>query len=532
MESIPGGVRAVGRELLDSGLIKGGESLEQIAPRVAQAREEAGSAIGRLLEGADEAGLQGPKVTEVIDRVRKEVMPRLHTMGETNQGVIDSVERVLNDFRRYGGVQEVGARLPETAAEIAAREAQIATNYDARVGFKQLQSFRSQLDDIIKWNSSPLAPINEKTEAFKAIRGAIESALVDAGEAAAKERGASFAKEYAAAKLRYRRLAVADKAASDALERASANQALSLTDKIAGVGASATALATHGPLGLLAGPVASYGSKLIRERGNSTAAVLFDKASAFGAVERQVRRVDADIDNAVAKFFGKKAEAPQLKAPAGTVAPKEAPAKEFERRVQEVAAAAADKPRASAVVLAKTSPIAEHMPNVRAAIADTSSRAVTYLQAHIPEGRVEQFSATPQLDKPSVSDIQRQQFLDRARTVSNPLSAVADFSKGKASREQIEALRVVYPKIYAQLSQKVDDELASRKAPVPYQKVIQLSSILGRPLSASQDPAFILALGQADKSHPQGNKPPHMASGPPFKTSTMLQTTTQRVEGR
>lgn len=508
IDTIPGGARGVGRELLDSGLIAPGDTLETLVPKLAKAREETGDALGRLLLGADEAGLAGPKVSAIVAQIEKQVMPRLNEMPLVNAGTIGAVRNVVDDFAaKMGGL-------------------------DARTSFQDLQRWRALLDDKIRFNTSPLLPTNELMNAYKGIRTTLESSLVEAGEAAAKERGASFAKEYNEAKLRYRRLISAEQAAEDALTRSQANQAHSLTDKIMGAATGAAALATHGPLGLLAGPIASSASKLIRERGNSTAAVLLDKASAFGAVERQIKRVDTEIDNAVAKFFGKHAEAPKLKAPAEVKAPKESPAKEYERRVQEVTAAVADKPRAAALVLAKTQPLADHMPTVRSAIADTAMRATAYLESHMPAGRVEEFSATPHLDKPSVSDIQRQQFLDRARTVSNPMSAVQDFARGRASREQIEALRVVYPKLYQQLVARVDDQLASRKTPVPYQKVIQLSSVLGRGLSATQDPMFIMALNKADMAQAPKGKAPAMPSAPPFKTSTMLQTTTQRVEGR
>jgi hypothetical protein len=266
-------------------------------------------------------------------------------------------------------------------------------------------------------------------------------------------------------------------------------------------------------------------SKAIRERGNSTAAALFDKASVFGAVEKQAQALDKAIDEAVARFFGKG------KAPVASASKRTNVVKEYERAVQQVANASADKARTQAAVLAKTSPLTEHAPELQAAVARTSLRALAYLESHIPAGRVEGPSATPHLDTPHVSEWEQHMFLDRVRTVEDPRTALRDFAAGRASREQIDALKHVYPKLYAQLVAKVYDELSTAKTHLPYQKILQLSAVLGQPLDPSLNPAFIAAVGKADTTPPQGKRPPPMASGPPFKTTSMIATTTQRVEG-
>src|SRR5581483_6034070 len=91
-DRIPGGARAIGRELLDEKLVAAGDRLEDVAPKVEKAREAAGSAVGEMLDRADQAGVAAPSVASIRGRVEKDVLSDLRKMKRTNAGPIGQVE--------------------------------------------------------------------------------------------------------------------------------------------------------------------------------------------------------------------------------------------------------------------------------------------------------------------------------------------------------------------------------------------------------------------------------------------------------
>lgn len=514
-----GGIEAVTRTAFDEGVLKGGADVVAMKETSAVRRAAVGDELGSMIARADEAGFKGPRIASVEERIEKGAIKELSEFAETNKGAISSVRALVTDFKKAMGEGEHST-------------------------FQAARDFRIKLQEQINFNK-----LDPRTTAWKAVRNAIEDELVDAGEIASKEMGGDFAKGYTGLKRKYQHLAIIDDVLEKAAERKTSNRQWGLTDSIAGAAGIAGGLATGGPLGAVAGFGLGLANKLARERGASTAAVALDKLAALSAIERQSAKVDREVRTSVEGFFkatsGKSAATSTAKVAANDnarssalslVKPKfrarfSSPQDEYEKRVDEIARAKVDPLQAHFAARMATKNLEPHAPKITAAMNETAVRASTFLASKMPPTRTNPNSALPQFEKPRISRAERDQFLDYARAVEDPMTVVRDFGDGRATREQVEALQIVYPKLYEQISKEVSTELAAQTSPPSIQKVVKLSLLLGRPLDDSEEPAFVKAVQAAGISSDAAPAAPPPTSKP-LSLSKNLSTMNQRIEGK
>lgn len=458
-EKVPGGDRAIGRVLLDDGIIGAGDRVEDIAPKVAQAREAAGAQVGDLLDVADKASIDGPSVMRVRDRVLKDVIPDLEKLGATNKGAIGKVQDTLADLFNF-----------------AAREnGEEAVN----LTFRQAQDFRRRLDDLIRWNTSPLAPVNETTEALKGIRSAIEGEITEAGDKASSELGGSWKDRYEAAKLKYRQLTVADRAAQDAVERFQANRRVSPTDYLVGAGGLAGHFGGAGVVsGGLHGLALAAAHHVVRERGNATAAALLDKLSAMGGIQKAIAKVDLQIargvDNAVEP--GARVKPTFREAPFGKQEGS------HEERVGSVLHAASNAEAHVGDIAAAVAPIEPHAPAIANAFQQAAVRATTLLATKLPPGHRPTPSITPQFDRMRATATDRAEFDRVSHLTHDPVGyTFSRIDSGTLTKGDVDAVRSLVPKTYAQMTAAVREKLTMLKKPLPYARQLQLETLLGVP---------------------------------------------------
>ncbi|HMF11746.1 MAG TPA: hypothetical protein VKE94_05550 [Gemmataceae bacterium] len=466
-ERIPGGGRGVGRRLLDEGLVEAGDTVETLAPKLEAATKDAGEEVGAIYKRADAAGYKGPRVGDILDRAEKDITKDLRKLGITNKSALNAVQGVSEDLANFA-VEARGAQIPGLGQGTLAH--QIDAIKDLHLTFEEAKTFRSMLDEHIRFNTNPLGPVNEKAEALKKLRGIIKSTTDEAGEVAAKGLGGTFKKDLEAANLRYRQLKVASDTANDAVQRAAANNTHSLTDQITGAatlagtaGHMVSAAAAHGVghallpgLGSLAsGYLASKGHQLIRTHGNSVAAVFFDKAAAIGGINRAQGQVKRQIQRGVAGLFGP--------ARAGQRVKTSPHAGNYQQAVTAVSTAA-NSASHLATVSGAVAPLAPHAPQVTNAFERAALRATSFLASKIPPGHQDTGALQPKFAKPRVTDAEQAKFLRYVQAVHDPLAVLQDMKSGSITNEQIEALRSVYPELYGEVRQEVMAALHAPKA--------------------------------------------------------------------
>lgn len=231
----------------------------------------------------------------------------------------------------------------------------------------------------------------------------------------------------------------------------------------------------------------------------------FTTLDRLASIERGVKRIDEGIRGGVKAFLAPNGGGvtnadlargmklpPKAKNPAPALM--DGPKSKYTSRAAAISAMASN-PDAQASHMARvTDNMSDHAPNTAAALSMVSARGTAYLASQLPGGHIDPRSLTPHLEKRRVSDIEADQWLRRYEAVENPLGVIDDMRKGKLSREAVEAMKVVYPKIYQQMQGEVMTQLVERTTPLAYAQKLQLGLLLDIPTDATLAPDFISAI--------------------------------------
>jgi hypothetical protein len=194
-----------------------------------------------------------------------------------------------------------------------------------------------------------------------------------------------------------------------------------------------------------------------------------ETAMKLARIEGMVRRSDSRIVRGVRGFLrGTTATATALDTGA------------FARRVAQVKQLATDPSGAQARVQSAAATVSRMHAGLGQALVSTTTVGVAYLSAKVPrELPKDPMDPAAKVPEPPVSE--RESFMRSYKAVTDPLSVVDDLKAGKLSSEGVDALKTVYPQLYAKVQLAVSDELAGRREPLDYQKQVGLSMLLGLP---------------------------------------------------
>lgn len=154
---------------------------------------------------------------------------------------------------------------------------------------------------------------------------------------------------------------------------------------------------------------------------------------------------------------------------------------------------------------------------LQAALANTAMAGTQYLQSKAPKNP---FSMN--LFKGKVkwrpSDKELSTFNRYIRAVNDPYSILVDLNDGVLTNESVDAVRSVYPAIYKKITDEVLSQLDDSVA-LPYTKQLQLSILLGQPLTNPQESQMMQRLQKGARI--QGLQE-EMMQGPKPKPSRKL----------
>lgn len=150
----------------------------------------------------------------------------------------------------------------------------------------------------------------------------------------------------------------------------------------------------------------------------------------------------------------------------------------------------------------------EHMSNTTRQVPENIAAAVTaknvaiaqYLGSHIPKPRAIPNPFNQNKWKPSDSEISR--FERRVQAVENPLSIVDQLETGTLSKETVETVQTLYPKLYEMVQQKVVESMQNHKGPIPYSVRMRLSLLMGETFDNSLKPENIRMMQQRFQQNP------------------------------
>ena len=456
LADLPGGVRAAGRRLLDDGVIKAGETGEEIAAKLPAMAEKYEAQAAKMLQTADEAGHEGVSVQNILRDGEKELASlRAHPTGEAAANALD---KQLRGIERIAGVptEEKAAGI---LGAIGGERAMFIEH--AKFSFKEAGELQAKLE-------GPL-------------RGIVRREIDEAAEKSVKTLGGTFADDYRDASLavsQYRALAAAPPTERKGLEG------------LVGLG-----LLSHGPIGAAHGLAIGLAKRFAQERGASTGAVVLDKLAALRGAERAIQRTDREIARGVDALVGSgKRAAMRVGKASGS---------SYEQRVEAVQRAARD-PAGAAVTAA--SPIAPHAPRVAAAFRAAAVRTTNLLASLVP--KVPQSpSLTPQLQPKHTPSLQaRAKFMREFDAAHDPKTVLKAAAEGTITPDMVAVASKSHPALWGKMTKAVETKLRDATHPLTTQQRTNVGILLGVP-THTPDVARAFQATFAESTGPGGAPP-------------------------
>lgn len=280
--------------------------------------------------------------------------------------------------------------------------------------------------------------------------------------------------EIVALKRRYQALMLYQDALANSNARYMTNRNLSMSDYLMALGSIAAGHPMYGAVSALA-------HKIIRERGNAWAAKILSRLSTYGAIDRAASVVDRDIERGVAGFFrpGERA-APRIRARV---------LGDYATRVDTIARAAAapDVHEDNANRVADS--IRAHAPQTANSFTRTALGVTAYLASKIPQGHMPTNTLSPGVEKPRVSEADKSKFNRTVDIAHDPVGVTfARMTKGMLTKSDVEDLRSMYPKTYAQIHDQAVEALTSHTKKLDFNQRMQLGILLNLPADVALGP--------------------------------------------
>jgi hypothetical protein len=256
VDRMPGGVDALGRDLLETGIVSAGKSPTQIAETAARVERDAGRRIGETLERFDDLARTKGYTPQSLQRVLER-----------------SEEEVLKPLNASPATQELGERLVSKYIGRLKSFVEGKAKEGNALSFKDLAKERRLLDKTAFTESGLDKPLNER---LQQIRRIFNEELLNDAQAVAPQ---SLLDDYARQNRLFGVARTAKDLTTEQLKRSQKNRSVSLTDYITGGAGAAAGGAALGPYGLVLGPLVAGVNKAGRQRGNQVMAAGADRAS-------------------------------------------------------------------------------------------------------------------------------------------------------------------------------------------------------------------------------------------------------------
>lgn len=408
------------------------------------------SQLDTLLEKAAKVEGPAPDLVPMIQRARAEVLAPLEAM-------------------------------PGREAE-AAKVARLIDSLESKAP-ASLEALRGVSADVAKQAAAD--PLKRE------IASRLEETLIGEGEKRLGDMGAKWAAEYRAAKEAHAAAKWIHDAASSAKETGA-----SLADRaglVGGLALGAGAALAQGevnPSTLAYAAAGGLAQGLARKYGAHGAAVLAKRAAEIDGLRALATGVDDRITGAVGDFLSRSKTPLAAKAdhaPRADRRPLEARYAESTRHLGEFLAN--PEPRARAAVAG----VYESDPKLSDAVVQKAIEGANFLKSKLPPSQVGS-SVTPNADKTKPSPGQMSEWLRYQKAVNDPASVLEDLRDLDVSPEGVEALKVVYPRIFAQAQAQMMTAVAERDAsgkPLSYQQKIALGTLFDAPTDPSLEPGFV-----------------------------------------
>lgn len=128
-------------------------------------------------------------------------------------------------------------------------------------------------------------------------------------------------------------------------------------------------------------------------------------------------------------------------------------------------------------------------PTVAAQTAAKQMQVIQYLYEKMPKNPNMPLNAAQDRWVPSSAELSKYERVMMAAT--KPLSILSDLDRGTLTKDSVDTVKDLYPKLYADMLSKVTERVAQSKKPLPYSTITSLSILMGVPLDSTLQPKFI-----------------------------------------
>ncbi len=247
------------------------------------------------------------------------------------------------------------------------------------------------------------------------------------------------------------------------------------------------------------------------------------RLSAFEALKRNAAEHEAQMDSAVDGLFG---NAPGRKSNVTSAFS----SKDFDATMANVRRILQDP---ESVYRSVPPELHGAAPSTVGATGGVVLQAAKFLDSKAPKSP---YVGVPESIAPQwrPNDVDLDRFNRYREAIESPAKALKNMAQGYVSPEQLEAIKAVYPTMYSELQEKINERLMSAKKPLSYQQKLAVMSIIGpSAIGMSQAQQHILqATFQAPGNEDPGGgmkKPDGRQQVDPMKNQA---TQSQRIEGR
>lgn len=454
-------LRQIGRTLLDEGITTPGASKVVQSQRLAAKIETTSEELGALRKRFESTPVR-PDAENTMRRIVQEVVQPLMSKP-FSAPEYRSLEPYLDEITRT-----------------------LKSGPDGEWGtsFEDLFTLRRELDkklDPKLWQKVPgTAPA--AFEELGKIRGILESEYEAAADRAANHLGEDISTEYKVKKALFGDLKTAERWAKKGAARETQNRAISLTDTImagAGIASGHGALAVGGAIA----------NKALRQYGNQAAAYALDRIAKLEVLQRAAAAFDTKLAASTKAFFGHGEPPPRTRTRRAPITPAERVA--LRTAIREPAALAehvADR-------LANEG-MRDAAPNVVGAASQLVMRAAQYAASTLPQ-EPRRIGPARGEERPRKLGLRGEAELTRALDALDTDKLLDDLARGRLSRQQIEAVKLVDPDAFYAIRKSFRDYLQENSPEISVQQDVALSIVLDTPVSSYTRGATIRGFQEA-----------------------------------
>ena len=133
------------------------------------------------------------------------------------------------------------------------------------------------------------------------------------------------------------------------------------------------------------------------------------------------------------------------------------------------------------------------MPAIQSSIGAQVVAAIDFLKSKAPQSPTAHYNIFPNQSQYVIPDSTRQKFERYVDAINDPAGVLKLLADGKLTLEHVEALRAVYPNLYAE-SQRAVIEMLGEKPNLTYRQKVQLGLFMQAPTMPAYDPAIFASI--------------------------------------